>query len=727
MASAGIAGRQWLPVAVPLASLVLLVGPLLYFCGRPLDTNDLWWHLKMGEVYATEGPWPESDPLLHTAHENAPVQHEWLFGVAVHGIQRAFGFHGLRVAHVLAVAGILGLAYSIFRRASASLAAASVATSCFVVLAFWRLIQLRPDLVSIPATLLLYRLLLEGDGPPSWKRVWASAALFAVWANAHSLFAVGLLLLVAALVGCALRAGLTRGVMPGGTLAVANAGSERPLARRLGAALGLDMLATLANPRGIEQHLTFLASSRDAGIWRLGDEWSHFDPFAWSSYGAALSFPAWLLMDVLFALFAFAALLGLVRFVRRRSAPSLEAFDPLHLALGAASVTAILVSIRFLWMAVFPLIYLLRAQRPALAARPDTGRTAAWAFAAAGAALAVSFSFVKAGGFRQVATQAPRSFSAYLAQAYDADKFYVEGMRFLRETGVQGNLFNKYAMGGFIGYWLAPHLRTFIDGRYPTAELLSEYFRINRQQQVRPGESSLEALERRQVDLFFGVGWPRAGSTQETRLYTAANLERAPGWILVSRSRRHAIYLRANERNRENLRRISEYYAREGVPFDPERGLDVAALIAGRPDWAVAHDMIPPHHARLEAQRNSADPELRYHALAAFGKAYARVGAYEEQIAMDRDAIVLRPSAKPPRRRLVYGLLRLDRPAEALEAAEALERLDPGDRRSAAFGKVARRYAEQRRKFPEGHEARARVPLDAPINRLAVLGRANDR
>jgi hypothetical protein len=75
----------------------------------------------------------------------------------------------------------------------------------------------------------------------------------------------------------------------------------------------------------------------------------------------------------------------------------------------------------------------------------------------------------------------------------------------------------------------------------------------------------------------------------------------------------------------------------------------------------------------------------------------------------------------------VYGLLRLDRPAEALEAAEALERLDPGDRRSAAFGKVARRYAEQRRKFPEGHEARARVPLDAPINRLAVLGRANDR
>ena len=65
-----------------------MVGLLLYLCGGTLDTSDLWWHLKMGEVYATQGPWPAGDPLLHTAHDHAPVQHEWLFGVALHAIDR---------------------------------------------------------------------------------------------------------------------------------------------------------------------------------------------------------------------------------------------------------------------------------------------------------------------------------------------------------------------------------------------------------------------------------------------------------------------------------------------------------------------------------------------------------------------------------------------------------------------------------------------------------------
>ena len=60
------------------ALLVLIV------CGRPLDRTDIWFHLKMGEVYATEGLWPSEDPMLHTAEGRAPVQHEWLFGVLAH-------------------------------------------------------------------------------------------------------------------------------------------------------------------------------------------------------------------------------------------------------------------------------------------------------------------------------------------------------------------------------------------------------------------------------------------------------------------------------------------------------------------------------------------------------------------------------------------------------------------------------------------------------------------
>ena len=56
--------------------------------------------------------WPAADPMLHTAHSDAPVQHEWLFGVPLHLIDELFGLHALRVVHVLAVIGILAFAYS---------------------------------------------------------------------------------------------------------------------------------------------------------------------------------------------------------------------------------------------------------------------------------------------------------------------------------------------------------------------------------------------------------------------------------------------------------------------------------------------------------------------------------------------------------------------------------------------------------------------------------------
>jgi tetratricopeptide (TPR) repeat protein len=288
-------------------------------------------------------------------------------------------------------------------------------------------------------------------------------------------------------------------------------------------------------------------------------------------------------------------------------------------------------------------------------------------------------------------------------------------VRFLQQTRVEGKLFNRYTMGGFLGYWLSPRLRTFVDGRYPAAEILREYFRINRQREVRPGESSLEALDRRRVDFFFGVGFPVAGQ----RVYTTALLERARGWRLVHRTLDHAIYLRANARNRENLSRIAAYYRREGVPFESESGLDPMAVIRARPEWAAARRMLPRRYAERLAEHESPDPAARFRSLDYLGWVYAFLGSYADQLEMDRQAIALRPEAKAVRRRLVYGLLRLDRRAEAIDVARELLRLDPGDPRSAVFERVAIEVAE-RKAVSEG-EARARPPADARINSLPLI------
>lgn len=133
------------------ASLFFLAGFNLYAAAGPVKTPDAWFHLKMGEVYLSEGLWPNADPLLHTAHDDAPVQHEWLFGVSLHVLHQAVGFQGLRVVHALVVVGVMLLAWLIFYRASGSDIVACWATCLFIVLSWWRLWPLRPDLVSIRA------------------------------------------------------------------------------------------------------------------------------------------------------------------------------------------------------------------------------------------------------------------------------------------------------------------------------------------------------------------------------------------------------------------------------------------------------------------------------------------------------------------------------------------------------------------------------------------------
>ena len=41
-------GRRDLASAVAALACAAMVALLIYLAGRPLDTSDMWWHLKMG-------------------------------------------------------------------------------------------------------------------------------------------------------------------------------------------------------------------------------------------------------------------------------------------------------------------------------------------------------------------------------------------------------------------------------------------------------------------------------------------------------------------------------------------------------------------------------------------------------------------------------------------------------------------------------------------------------
>jgi hypothetical protein len=387
-------------------------------------------------------------------------------------------------------------------------------------------------------------------------------------------------------------------------------------------------------------------------------------------------------------------------------------------SLGFAGLCALLIAIRFSWMGGLALAALLRMLAPLRGRRARAGGAALAAVLAAALAVPVS-------GFLRA--RFPTA-DAYFGTPYTAAGYHVAGVRFLRRARLEGNLFNPYTEGGFLGYWLAPRLRTFVDGRtdHYTNEVLEEYFDVTDLRPRSDGRSPFDVLAARGVDVFFGVGLPLA--TPNRPAYTTVHLEQAPGWIQVFRAVDHAIYLRRYPRNRKNLERVAAYYAARGIPFDFARGFDPRAAASANPGWAMANQVVPLGWPQLVASAAAQDPEARLAALDQQALALTLLGSYEAALALDREALALRPELLAPRRRQVLALIRLRRADEALEAARTLRGAAPDDPRHVALEAAAARLSARagRPNAVERIRVIAGLPLlDEEEYRHALAGRYN--
>jgi tetratricopeptide (TPR) repeat protein len=191
---------------------------------------------------------------------------------------------------------------------------------------------------------------------------------------------------------------------------------------------------------------------------------------------------------------------------------------------------------------------------------------------------------------------------------------------------------------------------------------------------VQSGERFTDILDRREIDLFFGMGTPNPA----TFLYSTPDLEADPNWLLVHRSLDHAIYQRRNPDNRENLTRIADYYSAAGIPFDPETGLDVDAIVREHTQWAIDTRMLPTKYRQLLSSQTQNPGALKFLAII-----HLLLGDYPAAARFDEQILAIAPETLGARRRLVYNLLKLGRVEEAHTRARTLpandgQRLGPG-------------------------------------------------
>ncbi|MEZ7980409.1 MAG: hypothetical protein QMC74_12045 [Myxococcota bacterium] len=642
----------------PALALVLIT---LALVGQPIYANDTWIHLALGEAFASQGPLLAADPHLFAA-PGPPSPSSWLGSLAIFEIESRFGFLGLRVFHAIVAAVILLLGWSLVAKVTASTRAASAGLVLFILLSTYRLVQLRPDLFSLAATLSVLLLLVVPREGPSSLGIASATVITALWANVHAAFLLGPLLILG--VSASLFA---LPLLPG----VAVDTRDRARARQLGLAGGLMLIASLMNPQGWDAHLAYIVAGDDTlALSAVSDEWGPSNLFGWPKANLPPTWAAWIVCWI----GVVATLLGARRLLSelRRGIPKQDrSIDPAILALAVAGMTGAILASRFLWLVLLPLAVggalLFRRATPRLEA-PRPIATVLICLALMGAS-ALHF---WAGDWVLV-SRSFRSPASDYASPYYPGRFSGHAVWFLMDSGVEGRIYNPYPLGGFMSFWLSPELTMSSSGTMNVAhEAMEANLAIANQMPGADGEGLHALLDRQGIDLFLGTGLPIEAIPGRRSPSTVRHLEGAAGWIPVFRSLRSAIYLRDNDRNRENLERIATYYKKEGVPFDFERGFRPAQAISAAPIWAISRGVASTDVALLTREVGEASRNGRViPAMHRLSTMFATLGMYERSLAIERRILAIEPHNLLAAYRQVWCLLRIGRYNEALELAEA--------------------------------------------------------
>ncbi len=652
-----------LPVLLSGLALAILIGLTLLVSGQPLFTDDAWFHLALGEVYASEGPWLDRDPLLAVS-PGPPTPAAWLFDVLLHVVQAATGYTGLRVLHVCTVGAIIVVVWRAFRRAAEDRLYAHVATAAFIVLAAYRLIQLRPHLFTMLAVPIVCGFALLRDRPLTRREITGLAVLFAVWANMHAAFLLGPILLGAGAAGLFLTAIGRHGPTRSADLA---------RARSLAVATIVGGLATLLNPGGVRPHLAFFVAGEDTpSLGRVADEWSRVDLLAWPPVDLPPSWLSWCLVWVLLlSTVALVVKTGLE--VRRRMSgdeTTDSACDAALVALAIVGCALPFVAVRFLWLGFLPLLALGDALRRSGWFLERSGWSGRWV-----AALVVVASvpgFVTAGPWPMISSALPTSWAGYRLPYYPG-KYHAALVWTMQDARLEGTLFTVYNIAGFAGRQLAPRVKNLVNGSLNVPpDVIEANLPLRRRRGERPGERFVDLLDRHEIDLYMGIRLPRFSRTDRPWFHTTAHLEQTEGWVPIFRNLNGALYLRSNERNRENLARVAGYYAARSIPFDPATGFSVERVIEAAPRWAIAHGIVPRDFEALRAATVGSESQRRSFARHRLASIYAALGAYERALDIDLPDLSKAPDRVLARRRVVWSLLRLGRFDEAADQAELL-------------------------------------------------------
>lgn len=184
------------------SSVALAALCLLGLFSTEIADTDFWWHLKTGQFIVQRHSLPNPDPFSFTTAMNPPADageervrhfnltHEWLAQAALYCVYEVGGLAAVILVRALLLAGLCGLSGLLAARRSGSFyfgfGAALAAASVAVNFAADRPALFTFLMVAVFVAILEYR-----------RFLWALPLLSLLWANCHSGFFLGWVVLVA--------------------------------------------------------------------------------------------------------------------------------------------------------------------------------------------------------------------------------------------------------------------------------------------------------------------------------------------------------------------------------------------------------------------------------------------------------------------------------------------------------------------------------------------------
>ena len=396
---------------------------------REAIDGDLWWHLRTGEAIVQNGRIPQTDIFSFTIPDHGWIVQQWLTDSLMWLLYQSVGLTGLIVVFALIVTVAFMLVY--VRCAGRPYLAAVVLFLAYLASALP--IGARPQMVNM-LFLAIFIFVVEGVRQKKWRE-WTLFLLPLVtmlWANMHSAYLTGIVVLGAYFVGDALQQLLKKP----DELTLLKSGLWK-----LGIVIPASLALAVVNPSGLDLVLFPLGTLSSKAIQSNIVEW--FSPDFHSLY--------WMFFGVMLAV-------GALSFIYSKRP---VAFADLFIFFGTGWMG--LTSVRHIplfALAATPIIarHLLSAFEgskayPILAGEPSETKATVMSKVLNTAVLIIMFLVVIV--WVQIRVE---NVDTVIEQT-----FPVAAVDYIEENGLdEGNIFNAYNWGGYLIWRRIP---VFIDGR----------------------------------------------------------------------------------------------------------------------------------------------------------------------------------------------------------------------------------------------------------------------